>query len=624
MPNAYGLNRSLGAAVGAIAIVSLLSSGVVLATLNQLHMAIDARGRSNQIIRELDAFRAAMLNQETGLRGYLLTNAEDALEPYRTGRLALDEAVAQLRQSIGDGSMQSSRLAEAESAARAWQTDVGEAVIHDMANPATRAGGARIENNGEGKRRFDEFREKLKDIQDEENRAFAVQDDRLARAQRNASIALWISAAITLLICAAIGVAINRVITRPLLRLASAMRGLAERDLSVEVPSIRQRNEVGEMARAVEIFKNGLIELDRTSVLRATADTLPAMVGYVDAKRRIGFLNDEFERWFDLGAEDVSELYGRPLTEVFAANSFPGASKELESAFAGAEMRFEHQLGRRGSAGRDLEAFYRPHRAPNGRVIGVVTLLTDITERKQMERRLAQQTFDLLRSNEELEQFAYVASHDLKAPLRGIENLVSWIEEDLEDALAGDTRTNMDLLKGRVRRLETLLDDLLAYSRAGRGEVIFDRVDTKELVEGLAVLVSPPGGFRIVASSTLPTVTTARAPLAQVLQNLIGNAIKHHDHPTDGHVWVDARALPDAVEFTVADDGPGIPERFRDRVFGMFQTLKPRDEVEGSGMGLAIVKKLIERHGGRIWLAERQEARGLAVHFAWPNYKKGT
>jgi signal transduction histidine kinase len=176
----------------------------------------------------------------------------------------------------------------------------------------------------------------------------------------------------------------------------------------------------------------------------------------------------------------------------------------------------------------------------------------------------------------------------------------------------------MDLLKSRVRRLESLLDDLLAYSRAGRGELTVASVDTRELVEEIAGLVSPPDGFIIVAAPDLPSLQTAKAPLTQVLQNLISNAIKHHDHPADGCIWVEARSSPYAAEFAVIDDGPGIPTQFRERVFGMFQTLRPRDEVEGSGMGLAIVKKLVERIGGRVWLDDGRDGRGVAVHFTWP------
>jgi len=618
MPHTYGFNRSLGGAIAAIAAVSLLCSAVTLATLKELDAATEARGQANRVIERLNQFRDGMLNQETGLRGYLLTGNDSSLAPYREGRPLFERSLADLHGLLAGDPTQATLLAEAETAARAWQANVGEAAIREATRSATLDEARRIESNGEGKKRFDEFRERLDAIEAVAQAVLKQQGAVVDRAEHRATLTLWAGAAMTLLICAAVAFAVNRLIARPLVRLADAMRRLSERDLTTDVPSLRQRDEVGEMARAVEVFKNSLIELDRTSLLRATADTLPAMVGYVDAQRRIGFLNGEFERWFDFHGNDVSENYGRPMAQVFPGNAFPGADRELEAAFGGKEMRFEHQLSPLGAAWRELEAFYRPHRAPDGRVLGVVTLLTDITERKRMELRLARQTTDLLRSNEELEQFAYVASHDLKAPLRGIENLVSWIEEDLDGALAGDTRTNMDLLKSRVRRLESLLDDLLAYSRAGRGEETIATVDTKALVAELAALVSPPEGFSIAGAPDLPTLETAKAPLTQVLQNLISNAIKHHDHPATGHVRVEAATLRYLTEFAVIDDGPGIPERFRERVFGMFQTLRPRDEVEGSGMGLAIVKKLVERQGGRIWLTDGREGRGLAVHFTWP------
>ena len=617
MQNTFGLNRSLGSAIGAIALVSLISAAAVLTTVGQLRTATEQRLHSTRIIRAADAFLAAMLNQETGLRGYLITGRESSLEPYRAARPALDHAIADLHGLLRKNAMQASRLAAAETAARAWQTSIGETILRDMADPATRQDAVRIESAGGGKLYFDAFREKLGAMQADEDAALAVQDRFLASAERAAGIATWVGSILTVLICIGIGIAINRLVVRPLTALAAAMGQLATRNLDVTVPGTGQRNEIGAMARTVEVFKTGLIELDRTSLLRATADTLPAMVGYVDAQRRVGFLNGEFGRWFDLGTDDVAEIHGRPLAQVFAREAFPGVGRELEAAFAGTEGRFEHRLARRGTGVRELEGFYRPHRAADGAVLGVVTLLTDITERKRMEARLARQARDLLNTNEELEQFAYVASHDLKAPLRGIENLVSWIEEDLDQALTGDTRTNMELLKSRVRRLESLLDDLLAYSRAGRGEADIDIVDTRLLVDELAALISPPAGFRIEPGGDLPTIRTARAPLTQVLQNLIGNAVKHHDRPAEGLVRVDAVERADIVEFTVTDDGPGIPGQFHARVFGMFQTLKPRDEIEGSGMGLAIVKKLVERHGGSIWLDASRQGRGLAVHFTW-------
>ena len=617
MRNTFDLNRSLGGAIAIIAAIALLSSGLILTTLNRLNHAADVRAQSFHLLAELDTFQIAMLDQETGVRGYLLTGRDESLEPYRSGQADLKKSIANLRAIVGKSSTEASRIAAAEDAAQRWQTDIGDVVARSTADPSLKAAAAALEANGTGKQHFDHLRDAIMSIRDEEAQVLATQDSIVTSAGRLTILAVSAGALVTLAICAGVGIAINRLIVHPLLALVDVMRRLVRREFDTPVPSLDQRNEVGEIARAVDVFKHSMIEFDRTSLLRVTADTLPAMVGYVTASRRIGFLNGEFERWFDLRSGDLSEVDGRDLDEVFASDPFPGASRELEAAFAGEEMRFEHQLARRGGDRRDLEAFYRPHRATDGRVLGVVTLLTDITERKKLTRRLASQTRDLMRSNEELEQFAYVASHDLKAPLRGIENLVGWIEEDLDEALTGDIATNMGLLKSRVRRLESLLDDLLTYSRAGRSLDDLTLVDTRALVREIAVLVSPPAGFVILADPSLPAVQAQRAPLLQVFQNLIGNAIKHHDNPSGGHIWVDSFVAADSVEFVVSDDGPGVPERFRERVFGMFQTLRPRDEVEGSGMGLAIVKKLIERQQGRIWLTDRVDGRGLAVHFTW-------
>ena len=236
--------------------------------------------------------------------------------------------------------------------------------------------------------------------------------------------------------------------------------------------------------------------------------------------------------------------------------------------------------------------------------------------RADAERRLAAKAQELARSNTELEQFAYVASHDLKAPLRAIDTLSKWIEEDLKDLLTGEALENMELMRGRVQRLETLLDDLLAYSRAGRVSTEISEVDMEQSVRAVVELLGLPDGFTVRTSGVLPTFTTAQGPLEQVLRNLINNAVKHHDRST-GTVDVSVADLGDRYEITVADDGPGIPAELRKKAFQMFQTLRPRDESEGSGMGLALVRKLVEWQGGTIRLESGAGGRGAVFRFTW-------
>jgi signal transduction histidine kinase len=246
-------------------------------------------------------------------------------------------------------------------------------------------------------------------------------------------------------------------------------------------------------------------------------------------------------------------------------------------------------------------------------------LKCQVTERQLAEKKLTANADELERSNAELEQFAYVASHDLKAPLRAIDNLSKWIEEDLKDVLVGEARENMELIRGRVARLEALLDDLLAYSRAGRIGTEVAPVDTAAMVDEIVALLDPPEGFTVSVSGELPKFSTANGPLEQVLRNLIGNAIKHHDRTT-GHANVSVEDRGDFYEFAVTDDGLGIPPELQDRAFRMFETLKPRDEVEGSGMGLAIVKKVVEWQGGRVWIESETGSRGATFRFIWKKH----
>jgi signal transduction histidine kinase len=205
----------------------------------------------------------------------------------------------------------------------------------------------------------------------------------------------------------------------------------------------------------------------------------------------------------------------------------------------------------------------------------------------------------------------------LKSPLRGIFLLSQWIEEDLQAGKAAVLAEHMTLMRNRVQRMENLLDDLLTYSRVGRLEGALGMVNVAELARSLFELQAPPPGFRLELAADLPSFSTLGTPFEQVLRNLLSNAVKHHDR-AEGAVRLDSAPVgEDFYAFTVSDDGPGIAPQYQERVFGMFQTLKPRDVVEGSGMGLALVKKIVERYGGRVVLRS-DGVRGCAVTFTWP------
>jgi two-component system sensor histidine kinase/response regulator len=265
--------------------------------------------------------------------------------------------------------------------------------------------------------------------------------------------------------------------------------------------------------------------------------------------------------------------------------------------------------------GREVERYSRPQLV-DGRPVGRVWSFRDVTLQRRAEAEQEKLFAELTRSNADLEQFAFVASHDLKSPLRAIDSLAGWLEEDLGPSIGEESRKHLRYLRQRAKRMETLLDDLLAYSRAGRISSELGTIQLPALVEEVLALLHVPKSFHVRVVEPGPRFETATTPLRQVMTNLIANAIKHHDKPS-GDIELRGREDGSFYEFTVADDGPGIPPEFHERVFGMFQTLKPRDQVEGSGMGLALVKRIVTQFGGTVSIACR-EPRGSIFRVRWP------
>ena len=231
-----------------------------------------------------------------------------------------------------------------------------------------------------------------------------------------------------------------------------------------------------------------------------------------------------------------------------------------------------------------------------------------------MTAALQRRTVDLEKSNKDLQQFAYVASHDLKSPLNAIHKLVSWIEEDLGDEIPDSSKEHLALLRGRSTRMSRLLDDLLDYSRVGNFEYAHEQVDLNRLVTELFQILDKPETFTIVSEQV--TLNIPRIPLEIVLRNMISNAIKHHDKD-DGKIGVSCEVSESGYRLRIQDNGPGIPPELQGKALEMFQTLQSRDNVEGSGMGLAISRRIVEHHLGTLEI-ESDGHRGTAIVITWP------
>jgi PAS domain S-box-containing protein len=334
--------------------------------------------------------------------------------------------------------------------------------------------------------------------------------------------------------------------------------------------------------------------------------------------------NEGAERMKGYRAE---EIVGRHYSKFYTPEAIAEGKPSQELQIAVEQGRFEEvgwrirKDGSRFWADIVITALFEA----NGKLRGFGKVTRDISERKAVEAErekiaaeLARYTLALERSNRELDAFAYAASHDLKAPLRVIHNASTWIEEDLAGQLTAETQENMDLLRSRVRRMDKLLDDLLEYSRIGRetDNSHTEAISGTVLMENILGLIAPPEGFIVDANSTLAGIEIFRMPLQQILINLISNAIKHH-HKKGGRIEVSVEDLGAMFRFRVKDDGPGIPAQYHEQIFKMFQTLKPKDQVEGSGMGLAMVRKHVDVAGGELKL-ESAVGQGSTFSFTWP------
>jgi PAS domain S-box-containing protein len=345
-------------------------------------------------------------------------------------------------------------------------------------------------------------------------------------------------------------------------------------------------------------------------------DSSPNAMVMIATSGLIEMINGQTERMFGFARDELS---GRSI-ELLFPERFRGGHTGPPLAFfalsSGQTTEAAHDLFGRRSDGTEFPVEIELNPIDTDTGTEILYVIVDITTRREIEHEKDRQRRELERSNNDLEQFAYIASHDLQAPLGAIDNLAEWIRQDLGDLASPEIAHKFDLLQGRAARLQMLLKGLLTYSRNDRADSPIEDVNIPRLVREIALTLAPPPGFIITCIGPMQPVHSRVPPLRMLLENLISNGLKHHDRDK-GQVTVTMRQAGGTTEFRVADDGPGIEQRFHDKIFVIFQTLSSRDDIETCGVGLATVKRLVTAHGGRVWVESAPPLRGTTIVCTW-------
>jgi PAS domain S-box-containing protein len=607
------LRLKLSAALG-VALVILLVGVASLYALRQSANAAAAVQHSELVRVQLERALTTMLNAETGQRGYLLTQDTTYIRPYRTARAEAEHEIAALRELTADNPVQQRRIDSLELTADAKLLSMDETVM--LTQSGQRDSALRITMTGRGAGLTGQARQLIQNMEASEAALLAQRTS----AYDNRKLAVILVTVIGSLLGATLSILTMLWLRTGVQQLEQAKDTIEEQSEEL-AEELKKSQTLTERLAAINDdlqHANVAAESARTRFEQLLESTDEGVFG-MDAAGLCTFINKSGAR--SMGYERA-DMLGKNLHDVLHHHRADGSPYPEDqcpiynSLRASTTVRISDEVfWTRDGHAVPVEYTSSPI-VSSGQTVGAVIAFNDITARKQLEREREHLISALARSNRELDQFAYVASHDLKAPLRGIANLSQWIEEDLGSDVPAEVTEKMVLMRGRVQRLEALIDGILQYSRAGRVHSQVERVDVGALVGDVVELLAPPPEITVTVAPNMPEITTERAPLQQIFMNLINNAIKYNKHAgaTIDVSWRDAGHM---YAFSITDNGPGIEPEYHERIFGIFQTLESRDRVEGTGIGLSVVKKTVELHGGSITV-DSALGEGATFTFDWP------
>jgi light-regulated signal transduction histidine kinase (bacteriophytochrome) len=306
------------------------------------------------------------------------------------------------------------------------------------------------------------------------------------------------------------------------------------------------------------------------------------------------------------------------------------AKRNLDKALAGNLLVEEAYSGEELRSRQYFQVSHSPIKTEEGEIIGVAMLAQDMTERKRaedevnelnrdLEQRVTERTAQLATANKELEAFSYSVSHDLRSPLRAIDGFSHILLEDYADKLDDEGKRLLNVVRDNSSRMGQLIDDILNFSRTSRLEMSFSTIDMEKLArEAFEDIQTSVDHSKLqLEIEAIPPAIGDRAMMRQVFVNLLSNAIKFSHHKEPAMIKVGGSIVGDEAVYFVRDNGAGFDMQYADKLFGVFQRLHAMNEFEGTGIGLSIVKRIITRHGGRVW-AEGKINEGATIYFALP------
>ena len=542
--------RQRGTVIIAIPLTCLFAAVMAIALVRDRTLKTRTElDKSKQILQQINRLLTTAVDAETGIRGYGLTKRREFLEPYLKANANLPELLKQLSVTVKENPVQLKRFQKIKKSAE-QEINFLENTLNNFDSLAAVTGQSQklTETLVQGKSQMDILRQEISEF-------VASQKELQTGLERETR--QWID-------------------LTNIVQLSALFVGLVGGGASWYLFDLLER----------ELTKREVSLQESKTRIQAVVDNAADGILTLDEQGNIDSFNPAAEQIFDtVAGEVIGQNFRRLIAQSLEADCHENSLDYfLTNSTAKLKVCQQETLGLRKDGGTfPMELAVSEMCLASGRLF--IGICRDITERKNAEEALRKRAEDLANTtqrlcqtagvlrkrNQELDQFAYVVSHDLKAPLRAIANLSSWIEEDLSESMTEDTQHQMNLLRGRVHRMEALIDALLQYSRVGRIQTVSETVNVGSLLAEIIDSLAPPETFTVEVEPGMPTLLTERVLLQQVFSNLISNAVKHHQSKS-GCVKISVKDKENFYEFAVADNGPGIAPQYHDKVFVIFQT----------------------------------------------------